>query len=233
MQATDSNLSLKQLLGLASEPVTVTFRDEAPAGIARAPQSAPAGCSYWRLAAEGPAFYTVAEDHLNCPIGAYTHGAELPSATAGELQGMIGMMVGIQYLRMDEVPAIPRRAERLRFVIYAPLGATPENPDVVLIRGNARQIMLVAEAAQARNLLAEMPVMGRPACAVVAASMATGKVVTSLGCIGNRVYTELADGELYIAVPGQHLDVITDTLQPIVAANSQLEQFHRSRSAAA
>jgi hypothetical protein len=28
----------------------------------------PAGCGYWRRAAEGEVFYTVADDHKGCPV---------------------------------------------------------------------------------------------------------------------------------------------------------------------
>jgi len=225
--------SLKELLGSISEPVAVTFSDNAPDGIGRVASAAPASCSYWKLAADGDVFYTTTGDHLNCPIGAYTHGAELTPSIEGELNGMIGKMVGIQYLRMEEVPAIPRRNRPLRHVVYAPLSKAQGTPDVVLVRGKARQIMLMVEAANARSLMSTFPIMGRPACAVIAAAADDGKAATSLGCIGNRVYTELPDDEFYVAVPGRALGEIVESLRSIVAANSELEQFHRSRCACA
>jgi uncharacterized protein (DUF169 family) len=223
--------SLQQLLGTVAEPVAVTFCDTVPQGVERIASAAPAGCSYWKIAADGAVFYTTVDDHLNCPIGAYTHGAELPTEAQGQLQGMIEKMVGIQYLRMEEVPGIPRRHQQMRYVVYAPLSKAQGTPDVVLVRGNARQIMLVMEAANAKSLVSTFPIMGRPACAVIAAAIDGGKAVTSLGCIGNRVYTELSDGEFYIAVPGRALDVTVDSLRSIVAANSELEQYHRGRCA--
>jgi len=39
-------------------------------------------------------------------------------------------------------------------------------PDVVLVRGNARQLMLPAEAAQAAGVAGTGAAMGRPTCAV-------------------------------------------------------------------
>jgi len=134
---------------------------------------------------------------------------------------------------MDEVPGIPRRNQPLRYVVYAPLSKAQGTPDVILVRGNARQMMLVVEAANARRLMSEFPIMGRPACAVIAAASDSGKAVTSLGCIGNRVYTELPDGEFYVAVPGAALGAMVDGLRSIVASNSELEQFHRARRVSA
>jgi uncharacterized protein (DUF169 family) len=221
--------SLQQLLGPIAEPVAVTFSQTRPAGVERIATAAPAGCMYWRLAAEGATFYTEAADHLNCPIGAYTHGAELPSEAQGQLQEMVETMVGLQYLRMAEVPGIPRRREPLRIVTYLPLSKAKNLPDVVLLRGNARQMMLVVEAAGALELMTSASVMGRPACAVIAATIESGKAATSLGCIGNRVYTQLPDSEFYVAIPGAALPETLDSLRTIANANAQLEHFHRGR----
>jgi uncharacterized protein (DUF169 family) len=223
--------SLQQLLGLTTEPIAVTFCDEPPPGIERVTAPGPAGCAYWKLAAEGHVFYTVGADHLNCPIGAYTHGLELTSDGQAQLQGMIEKMVGLRYLKMEEVPAIPHRQQPLRIVVYAPLSKAEATPDVVLVQGKARQLMLLTEATQARGLMSSFPVMGRPACAVIAATMDSGKATTSLGCIGNRVYTGLPDDEFYVAIPGQSLEEIVEALTSIVAANSELEQFHRAKCA--
>src|SRR2546422_7344162 len=44
---------------------------------------------------------------------------------------------------------IPTRKTALQVAAYAPLAAAPVLPDVMLVRGNARQLMLLAEAAQA------------------------------------------------------------------------------------
>jgi uncharacterized protein (DUF169 family) len=221
--------SLQQLLGLTTEPIAVTFCDEPPPGIERVSAPGPAGCSYWKLAAEGQVFYTVGTDHLNCPIGAYTHGLELTTDGQAQLQGMIEKMVGIRYLKMEEVSGIPHRTQPLRFVVYAPLSKAEAIPDVVLVQGKARQLMLLTEATQARGLMSSFPVMGRPACAVIAATMDSGKATTSLGCVGNRVYTGLPDDEFYVAIPGQSLGEIVEALTSIVAANSELEQFHRAK----
>ena len=42
-------------LGISRRPVAVTFRDAAPAGVARFEGTQPSGCSFWRLAADGRA----------------------------------------------------------------------------------------------------------------------------------------------------------------------------------
>lgn len=133
------------LLGLRNSPVAVKFDKEPPSGIARIDHPGPAGCSYWKLAAEGQTFYTVAEDHYGCPIGSHTHGVNLPEDKAKELASLVGTMVQLQYLSMDEVPGIPHREEPFEVAIYAPLSKADFVADVVLVSGNARQMMLPAK----------------------------------------------------------------------------------------
>ena len=71
--------------------------------------------------------------------------------------------------------------------------------------------------------------MGRPACAMIPQSIASGQVLLSLGCIGNRVYTGLSDQEGYLAIPGAALEATCAQLATILKANEALEQFHRQR----
>jgi len=65
-------------LRLARRPVAVAFLKEPPAGVEKFSGSVPSGCSFWRVAAEGKAFYTVPSDHYNCPVGSHTHNIPLP-----------------------------------------------------------------------------------------------------------------------------------------------------------
>jgi uncharacterized protein (DUF169 family) len=222
---------LQALLGLTTRPVAVAFRKEAPAGIEHVGDAAPAGCAYWRLAAEGRAFYTTAEDHMNCPIGAYTHGVTLPEGKAAELNETLGLMAGLDYIRMDEVPGIPTLEGPFGYGLYAPLDATPFDPDVVIVRGTPRQVMYLSETATAACVGPTTPAMGRPACAMIPATLRANEGVTSLGCIGNRVYTGLSDDELYFTIRGADLSTIVDKLERLVTANQELEKYHRGRLA--
>src|SRR5215471_21139625 len=113
---------LTHALSLNRRPVAVAFRAAPPPGVPKFIGIEPSGCSFWRLAAAERAFYTVPTDHHNCPIGSYTHNIALPAERAGELQQTLGLMVDLGYLRMDEVPGIPRLSTAPGAVVYAPLG---------------------------------------------------------------------------------------------------------------
>jgi uncharacterized protein (DUF169 family) len=220
---------LKGLLGLRTEPVALSFQATAPAGIPRVGAMAPSGCTYWKQAAEGRTFYTEAADHYGCPIGAYTHGIDLPPEQAKELEGLVGTMIHLGYLRAEEVPGIPRRTGTFGVVVYAPLAKAALEPDVILVRGDARQVMLLAEAAEAAGVGAGAGLMGRPTCAAIPQVLNTQRSTASLGCIGNRVYTGLADDELYFALPGKDVGAVTEKLAVLVHANRELERYHRAR----
>jgi uncharacterized protein (DUF169 family) len=229
MNLTTQAKQLQDLLELKWPPISITFRKEPPTGIPRISESAPSGCTYWKLAAEGQVFYTEASDHFGCPIGAYTHGVSLPPAQGKELEGMIGTMVGLNYLKLEEVPSISRREDPFGVAIYAPLAATPFQPDVIIVRGNAKQMMLLAEAINAAGLSNGSGIMGRPTCAMIPAVLKSQQSAMSLGCIGNRVYNELSDDELYFAMAGVTLPSNLDRLSVISEANRKLEFLHLTR----
>jgi uncharacterized protein (DUF169 family) len=221
---------ITKTLGMKKRGVAVKFLDAAPAGIEKFAGTEPSGCSFWRLAAAGRTFYTIPGDHYNCPIGSYTHNISLPPGRAKELEQALGLMTQIGYVKMEEVPGIPRLAKTPNAVVYAPLADSPMEPDVVLFAGLGSQIMLLQEAALRAGCAAAIPMLGRPTCMALPAAMAHGAVVSS-GCIGNRVYTGLGDGEMYVVIPGKDLSRIADELETVANANAQLAQYHQSRRA--
>ncbi len=228
---TDQASRLEGLLGLTSPPLAIAFRDTPPVGVSRIDSVAPAGCTYWKLAARGNIFYTAAADHYNCPVGAYTHGIELPTERREELDGLMGMMLELKYLQEEETTTIPRREETFGVAVYAPWSLSPCEADVVIVQGNAKQIMLLWEAARGVGIHGDGEMMGRPTCAMVPAARQHGRLMTSLGCIGNRVYNELADDQLYAALPAEKMTEVIKHLETVVEANHQLETFHRERLA--
>jgi uncharacterized protein (DUF169 family) len=212
-------------------PVAVSYLDIPPAGVDKFSGTVPSGCSFWRLASDGPGFYTVPADHFNCPIGSYTHAIDLPAERAAELEQTLTLMAGIGYVRMEEVPAIPRLDHQPACIYYAPLAAAVVPPDVVIFAGRPGALMRLQEAAAAAGTVSTLPLLGRPTCMALPAAMAQGAVMSS-ACIGNRVYTGLGDDELYLMVPGSRLNDVAGQLARILGANNTLAEHHRGRQAA-
>jgi uncharacterized protein (DUF169 family) len=218
----------QQTLHLRRRPVAVSFRAEVPAAVEKFSGSEPAGCSFWRLAAEGRNFATAPADHYNCPVGSYTHNIPLPEDRAQELPSILGTMTSLGYLKMEEVPGIPVLKESPKNILFAPLGDTAVDPDVVLFVARPGRLMWLEEAALRAGVASKLPLLARPTCMAIPAALAHG-MVTSAGCIGNRVYTNIGDDELYAAIPGSALELVAQELQTIASANQTLEQHHRGR----
>jgi uncharacterized protein (DUF169 family) len=209
-------------------PVAVTFLEAAPAGIRKFAGTEPSGCSFWRLAAEGHTFYTVPENHFNCAVGAYTHNIALSPAREKETEQTLKMMFELGYVKPEEVPQIPRLAKSPKAILYSPLGEATAEPDVVLFACKPAGAMLLQEAANRAGVGTGAPTLGRPTCMALPASLQHG-TITSLGCIGNRVYTGIAEDELYLVVRGKDLAAVADALKTIESANSALLDYAKGR----
>ncbi len=219
--------ALTSALGLTRRPVAIAFRDSPPDGVSKLDGSQPSGCSFWRLAAGGQSFYTVPSDHYNCPVGSYTHNIPLPPEREPELMQTLSLMAGIGYIRMEEVPSVPRLAQTPAVALYAPLSATAVEPDVVVVAGTPGRLMLLHEAAT-RADKPMIPLLGRPTCMAIPAAL-PGGVASSLGCIGNRVYTGIADDEFYTVIAGRDLTAVVEQLATVVTANATLAEYHQGR----
>ena len=213
---------------LTRRPVAVTFMEAPPPNVAKFAGTAPSGCSFWRLASEGRAFYTVPSDHFNCAVGSYTHSIELSPERSGETAQTLGLMFEVGYITPEDVPAIPRLPVSPGVVVYAPLADALVDPSVVMCACRPSSAMLLQEAATRAGKAGTLPPLGRPTCMALPAALVHG-TTTSLGCIGNRVYTDLSDDELYVAIPGVHLADVADALDRIASANAQLFTYAQGR----
>jgi uncharacterized protein (DUF169 family) len=113
-------------------------------------------------------------------------------------------------------------------VVYAPLAESPVDPDVVLVAGRPGRVMLLQEAALRAGIAAPAPLLGRPTCMALPASIAQG-IIASTGCVGNRVYTDLGEDELYVMIPGKDVARVAAEAQTITSANLKLSDYHRER----
>jgi uncharacterized protein (DUF169 family) len=220
--------ALTKAFGLARRPVAIAFTDAPPQGVAKFSGTAPSGCSFWRIAGKGRTFYTVQGDHYNCAVGAYTHNIELPTERATELDQTVGLMAQIHYIRLEEIPGFARLQKTPGAVVYSPLGEAPVDPDVVLFLGTPARVSLLLEAATRAGVNAKTAFLGRPTCSALAATLTEGAIVSS-ACIGNRVYTDLGDDELYAAIRGRDLGRVAAEAETIAGANLKLADYHRSR----
>jgi len=221
---------LQELLNIKRTPIALTFVDEPPRGVAPLRQSSPAGCSFWKMAAEGHVFYTSAQDYHNCVVGAVVHGIPAPEHGREELIQLTQKMVGVTYTHAEDFSGIPVLKRPFHHAVYGPLATIPCAPDVVIFRGSPRQVMLASEAALALGLTGSTTQMTpRPTCSIIADVMGLALGTSSFACIGNRVYTDLDDEELYFAISGTMAPAFVEKLETIIESNRELENYHRNR----
>lgn len=220
---------LTSALRLSLPPVALAFRDTVPPDVPLFAGVVPAGCVFWQEAATRT-FATSTRDHELCAIGVHTHHLAQPSPILqGELQEALRAMSGLDYVRAQEVAAIPVLEPEVRHVLYGPLAEFPIAPDVVLLFADARRGLILSEAAQRVDEGAP-PAMGRPACAIVPQVLNSGSAAVSLGCCGARAYLEsLSDDVALWALPGRKLAAYCDQITVLAKANAILTGFHERR----
>jgi len=213
---------------LSRRPVAVSFLDATPVGVKKFEGTEPSGCSFWRLAADGGVFYTVPENHFNCAVGAYTHNITLSPERQKETEQTLKMMFDLGYVKPEEVPHIARLPKAPAAILYAPLGDATVAPDAVLFACKPSAAMLLNEAANRAGVASGAPTLGRPTCMALPASLQHGAIL-SLGCVGNRVYTDLGEDQMYFVVRGKDLVAVADSLTIITSANAALNDYARGR----
>ena len=218
-------------LDLSLPPIAVAFRDAVPDGVPEFDGSVPAGCVFWQEAARRT-FSTSAGHHALCSIGIHTLNlSQAPASQPAELQSALEAMMGLDYVREEEVAAIPVVQREVQHAIYGPLADFPTDPDVLLLFANSRQGLVLSEAL-GRVDGGVPPAMGRPACAAVPQALNHDRATMSLGCCGARAYLDaLSDDVAMWALPGSRLDRYCEQIAGFARANKTLTMFHERRRA--
>lgn len=216
-------------LELSQPPIAISFCDTPPPNVPAFDSMVPAGCAFWEQAAT-KMFYTSTKDHELCAIGVHTHHMSQPSPShQSELGDALAAMSGLDYVRAEEVAAIPVVQRAVKHVVYGPLAECRSAPEVMLLFAHARQGLIVSEAIS--RIDKGLPAaMGRPACAVVPQVINHGRAAMSLGCCGARAYLDiLPDSIAMWAFPGSKLEQYCAEIINLARANRTLTAFHTLR----
>jgi uncharacterized protein (DUF169 family) len=207
---------LENVLRLTVPPVAITFTPQRPDGVAKFDQPMPpptpdgrtgrvsAGCVFWVKATERT-FSTVPEDHGNCSVGRFTHGMATLEDIAQNSD--VGALLSSGWVEMDDVFKIPSRSSKPGAVTYGPLQKAAVDPDVVLIRVNGRQLMVLSDA------VPDIHIEGKPQCHIIALASEQGAVAASVGCALSRARTGMRVEEMTCAIPAARLDEVVEKLR--------------------
>ncbi len=220
--------ALDEELSLEHPPIAITFSDAAPAGVSRyagempAPTpdgrtgKVPAGCVFW-IKATDQTFTTIDEDHGNCSVGGMTHGFKTLDEVANNAD--VAALLETGWVTLDVVPHIPVVTQRPGAVTYGPLAQTPIDPDVVMLRLNPKQVMVMHDA------LPDMRLEGKPQCHIIAIAKEQNEVAASVGCMLSRVRTGLPNAQMTCAIPAGRLAEVIASLQTTSAADKAVAAY--------
>ncbi len=216
---------LKNDIGLDLEPVALRRVQGPPQGIVVLREELPSACTFWRRA-EHELFYVDAWAHMGCPIGAMVMGFTLPKEKEIELMELVGGMCEIAYLKEEEVKNIPKFESGHSGILYGPLKDFPMDPELVLLWVAPTQAMMLQEATgeTAWTLGPHAGVFGRPACAALPVSLERKKPTLSLGCMGMRTFTEIAEDRMLLSIPGSALQDLEKRLGETISANQKMKE---------
>lgn len=226
MSYSDTSAKISAAFQLDTAPVALAFVAEAPTDVPATDRAVPSSCSFWKQAEQG-VFYAPAEGHFNCAVGSMVMGFELPAGVKEQLGGLVTNMCECGYLSPDEAASIPSVGRGSAGIVYGPLDGFPVTPDVVLVWLTPAQAMLFSEAAGTASWAGSpTTATGRPACAVLPLAMVNGRPSLSLGCMGMRTFTEVAEDRMVAAIPADKLDEFSAALERTMAANAQMQSFY-------
>ncbi|MGB5538889.1 MAG: DUF169 domain-containing protein [Gammaproteobacteria bacterium] len=219
---------LSYILNLQTAPLAITFSQDAPDGIHAydasmpAPTAdgrtgrVPAGCVFW-IKAQDRTFTTTAEDHGNCSVGCVTHGLKSLEAVANNSD--VACLVDAGWVTPEMFPQIPVVKGSPRHVTYGPLFETSLEPDVVFLRLNAKQAMVLSDA------VPEIAFQGKPQCHIIAIAKEQNQVAISVGCMLSRVRTGMAITEMTCAIPAQRLHEVVEKLRNACTADKAVASY--------
>lgn len=220
--------SLSKALHLAVAPIGISFSGEAPAGVPAfaEPMSepaadgragrVPAGCVFWVRAAER-SFTTVPDDHGNCSVGRFTHGLASLEEVGGNDD--VAALLESGWVDAEAVGGIPSISQRSEVITYGPVAEAASTPDVVLLRVNGRQMMVLSDA------LPGLKIEGKPQCHIVARAKEHGELAASVGCALSRARTGMRPDEMTFALPGRRLAEVAEAVERAAATDSVVAKY--------
>lgn len=220
---------LSATLGLKVAPIAITFSRQAPDGISffdDSPMSeptadgragrVPAGCVFW-VKAQERTFTTAAEDHGNCSVGSVTQGLKTLEEVANNSD--VACLVDAGWVSPEVFPQIPAVKSSPNYITYGPLVETTLEPDVVLLRLNAKQAMIMSDA------IPEIAFQGKPQCHIIAMAKEQDQVAISVGCMLSRVRTGMASTEMTCVIPAKRLEEVMQKLQTACKADKAVAAY--------
>jgi len=224
---------LKQTLGLSHAPIAITFSQEAPASIPLHEGKMPdpsadgrtgkvtAGCVFW-IQSEDRTFTTKADDHFNFSVGSVTHGLKTLDEVM-QNEDVRGLLES-EWVTPEEAMQLPVVKNRYKFITYGPVSQASNDPDVIFLRLNTFQGMVLHDA------FSDMPIVGKPQCHIIPLAKEQNQIVMSTGCTLSRIRTGMSPDEMTCAIPASRLIEVVEKLEARREANARVASYANADS---
>jgi len=222
MDRHEVSIVIQHLLRLKRSPIAIKFvtEKERVPDLPCASEWVPSSCAFWGLATQRT-FSTRPEQHLNCSIGAVTHGVRGPEEV---MPGCgckdVDLLVTIGRVTEKDLKSLPHLRHRPSAVAYGPLELFPVDPDLVLFFTEAKGAQMVLDAARRAGIPVEL--QGMPTCAGIPMALLERTVVIGLGCSTSRLRAFYGDHELVVFVPFFFLERLLGALESIVLSDRMM-----------
>jgi uncharacterized protein (DUF169 family) len=170
---------------------------------------------FWVKATERT-FSTVPEDHGNCSVGRLTHGMAILDDISSNSD--VAELLNSGWVGMDDILSIPTISTRPGAVTYGPLREATD-PDVVLLRVNGRQLMVL------RDALPGLRIEGKPQCHIIAIAKEHGEAAASVGCALSRARTGMRVEEMICAIPARKLHEVVGKLRQAATIDAGVARY--------
>lgn len=222
--------TLKNYLGLKGSPVAVKLaksRDELPEDMDEIGEEMRHCQMVLKARNEGDIFYASAKRHL-CMGGAWALGLRdlTESLKSGEFYYKLGKFNSwASSLRtMQQVPHTHLPGELgapIFATAYAPLEKTPFDPHSIVIFGQPRMMLKLAQSIlykKGGRLNFSMAGIQSVCADTVALPYMTGNANFSMGCDGSRKFSGIPDDEMVMGFPAEMLPDIAEAVQTVTGA---------------
>lgn len=222
--------TLKTYLGLRGSPVAVKLAksaEEIPDGIEEVGEEMRHCQMVLKARHEGDIFYATVKQHL-CMGGAWALGLRdlTDSLKSGEFYYKLGKFNSwASSLRtMQKVPFAHLPGDLnppTHATVYAPLENTPFDPHAVVIFGQPRMMLKLAQAMlykRGGRLNFSMAGIQSVCADTVALPYMTGEPNFSMGCDGSRKFSGIPDDEMVMGFPAEMLPEVAEAVQTVTGA---------------
>ena len=156
-------------------------------------------------------------DHGNCSVGSLTHG--LISLDEAATKKDVQAICEAGWVTPEIFPHIPTITNKPATIVYGPLHEATNDPDVVLVRLLAKQVM------QLQAALPTLRFEGKPQCHIIPIANEHNQPAVSVGCMLSRVRTGMGNSEMTAAIPFSQVATLVDSLENVCAADRMVAEY--------